>query len=42
MTQKQIDDIRLLPEQDMLNDLKRRYTAGDDFQALDLQGAAPV
>ncbi|KAL5103364.1 Protein phosphatase 1 regulatory inhibitor subunit 16B [Taenia crassiceps] len=42
VTQKQIDDIRLLPEQDMLNDLKRRYAAGDDFQALDSQGAAPI
>ncbi|KAL5968311.1 Protein phosphatase 1 regulatory inhibitor subunit 16B [Taenia solium] len=42
VTQKQIDDLRLLPEQDMLNDLKRRYAAGDDFQALDSQGASPV
>ncbi|VDM30781.1 unnamed protein product [Hydatigera taeniaeformis] len=42
VTQKQIDEIRLLPEKEMLNDLKRRYAAGDDFQALDSQGAAPI
>lgn len=42
MTQQQIDEIRLGPEKEMLSDLKRRYAAGDDLQALDVQGAAPV
>ena len=42
VTQQQIDEIRLGPEREMLNDLKRRYAAGDDLQTLDSQGAAPV
>lgn len=42
VTQAQIDEIRLRPEKEMLNDLKRRYAAGDDLQSLDAQGAAPV
>ncbi|KAH9281709.1 Protein phosphatase 1 regulatory inhibitor subunit 16B [Echinococcus granulosus] len=42
VTQKQIDEIRLLPEKEMLNDLKRHYAAGDDLQDLDSQGAAPI
>ncbi|KAM3173539.1 hypothetical protein ACTXT7_012321 [Hymenolepis weldensis] len=42
VTQKQIDEIRLGPEKEMLSDLKRHYAAGDDLQALDVQGAAPI
>ncbi|VDL60735.1 unnamed protein product [Hymenolepis diminuta] len=42
VTQKQIDEIRLGPEKEMLSDLKRHYAAGDDLQVLDVQGAAPI
>uniref|UniRef100_A0A5K3FNW5 ANK_REP_REGION domain-containing protein n=1 Tax=Mesocestoides corti TaxID=53468 RepID=A0A5K3FNW5_MESCO len=42
VTQEQIDEIRLQPERDMLADLNRRLAAGDDLQALDSQGAAPI
>ncbi|KAM7539072.1 hypothetical protein Aperf_G00000055682 [Anoplocephala perfoliata] len=42
VTQQQIDEIRLGPEKEMLSDLKRRHTAGDDLRSLDAQGAAPI
>uniref|UniRef100_A0A0X3NZZ0 Uncharacterized protein n=1 Tax=Schistocephalus solidus TaxID=70667 RepID=A0A0X3NZZ0_SCHSO len=42
VTQEQIDEIRLRPEREMLEDLEKRRAKGDDLSQLDSQGAAPI
>ncbi|VDL96226.1 unnamed protein product [Schistocephalus solidus] len=42
VTQEQIDEIRLRPEREMLEDLEKRRAKGDDLSQLDSQGAAPM